>query len=88
MLTWPILPHKAQRAHLCESSNRPRLSARGSPCYTFAALEQVRTLTERDAEIMARGREKDRKTRRKHRKNIQRLKALAKARRSKKGKKA
>ncbi len=32
---------------------------------------------------MARGREKDRKTRRKHRKNVQRVKALDKARRAK-----
>ena len=32
---------------------------------------------------MARGREKDRKTRRKHRKNVQRVKALGKARRAK-----
>lgn len=37
---------------------------------------------------MARGREKDRKTRKKHRKNITRMKALVKSRRgSKKGKK-
>jgi len=31
---------------------------------------------------MPRGREKDRKTRKKHRKNVQRVKALAKARRA------
>lgn len=31
---------------------------------------------------MPRGREKDRKTRKKHRKNVQRVKALAKARRT------
>jgi len=36
---------------------------------------------------MATGRLKDKKTRIKHRKNITRMKALAKARRSKKGKK-
>lgn len=34
---------------------------------------------------MARGREKDRKVRKKHRKNIQRMKALAKSRRMKRG---
>ncbi len=34
---------------------------------------------------MARGREKDRKVRKKHRKNIQRMKALAKSRRVKRG---
>ena len=40
--------------------------------------------------IMARGREKDRKTRKKHRKNVKRVKAKAKARRSaaKRGKKS
>ena len=38
-------------------------------------------------ETMATGREKDRKTRKKHRKNVARVKALAKARRSK-GKKS
>ena len=37
--------------------------------------------------VMATGRDKDRKTRRKHRKNVARKKALAKARRGKKGKK-
>ena len=35
---------------------------------------------------MARGRDKDRNVRKKHRKNIQRLKALAKARRTKRAK--
>jgi hypothetical protein len=35
---------------------------------------------------MAKGREKDRKTRIKHRKNIKRMKALAKSRRMKRGK--
>jgi hypothetical protein len=35
---------------------------------------------------MAKGREKDRKTRMKHRKNIKRMKALAKSRRMKRGK--
>jgi len=35
--------------------------------------------------IMARGREKDRKVRKKHRKNIQRMKGLAKSRRLKRG---
>jgi hypothetical protein len=35
---------------------------------------------------MARGREKDWKVRKKHRKNIDRLKALAKSRRGKRGK--
>ncbi len=34
-------------------------------------------------ETMATGREKDRKTRKKHRKNVERVKALATARRSK-----
>ena len=39
-------------------------------------------------DVMATGRDKDRKTREKHRKNIKRMKALAKARRgSKRGKK-
>jgi hypothetical protein len=38
-------------------------------------------------EIMATGREKDRKTRKKHRKNVARVKALATARRGKKSKK-
>lgn len=39
---------------------------------------------------MARGREKDRKVRRKHRKNVQRMKALVRGRRAaaKKGKKS
>lgn len=39
---------------------------------------------------MARGREKDRKTRKKHRKNVKRMKALVKARRgaAKRGKKS
>jgi len=36
---------------------------------------------------MGTGREKDRKTRKKHRKNVARKKALVKARRGKKGKK-
>jgi len=36
---------------------------------------------------MARGREKDRKTRKKHRKNVARVKALAKSRRTKRPKK-
>jgi hypothetical protein len=36
---------------------------------------------------MARGREKDKKVRKKHRKNIQRMKALARARRKKRVKK-
>jgi hypothetical protein len=35
---------------------------------------------------MARGREKDRATRRKHRKNVQRVKGLARARRATAGK--
>jgi len=38
-----------------------------------------------DQLIMARGREKDRKVRKKHRKNIKRMKALAKSRRVKRG---
>ena len=38
-------------------------------------------------EIMATGREKDRKTKKKHRKNVARVKALATARRGKKTKK-
>ena len=41
----------------------------------------------RSGEFMATGREKDRKTRRKHRKNVARKKGLAKARRGKKTKK-
>lgn len=36
---------------------------------------------------MARGREKDKKVRRKHRKNVQRMKALARTRRKKRVKK-
>jgi len=36
---------------------------------------------------MATGREKDRKTKKKHRKNVERVKALATARRGKKSKK-
>lgn len=36
---------------------------------------------------MARGREKDKKVRRKHRKNVQRMKALARIRRKKRVKK-
>jgi hypothetical protein len=39
-------------------------------------------LGRRRISIMARGREKDRKTRKKHRKNVQRMKGLVKARRA------
>ena len=51
--------------------------ARGSFRFHFSHL----------GETMAKGREKDRKTRKKHRKNVARVKALATARRNK-GKKS
>jgi hypothetical protein len=51
-------------------------------CYTNATFHHLR------GDVMATGRDKDRKTRKKHRKNVKRMKALAKARRgSKRGKK-
>ena len=46
-----------------------------------------RLYSHQDGVTMARGRLKDKKIRKKHRKNIERMKALFKARRSKKGKK-
>ncbi|CUQ67699.1 conserved exported protein of unknown function [Candidatus Nitrospira inopinata] len=56
-------------------------------CYTIAVTGSSIFLLQGDG--MARGREKDRKTRKKHRKNVKRLKALAKTRRAaaKRGKK-
>ena len=51
-------------------------------CYTNGTFHLLR------GDIMATGRDKDRKTRNKHRKNVKRMKALAKARRGgKRGKK-
>ena len=52
-------------------SHKARASA--SLCFNFLQF----------GETMATGREKDRKTRKKHRKNVARVKALASARRSK-----
>ena len=55
-------------------------------CYTSGGL--VRWLEHRmqtiidEGDSMPRGREKDRKTRKKHRKNVARVKALAKTRRA------
>jgi len=58
-------------------------------CYIIAELPGIDgPFTLDRGEIMATGREKDRKTRKKHRKNVTRMKALAKGRRgTKKGKK-
>lgn len=55
-------------------------------CYTTRGLGAAHEGRPRTGnprgETMARGREKDRKVRKKHRKNVQRVKALAKARRA------
>ena len=68
----------------------PRQSAQGlflerteGLCYTNGTFHLFLR-----GDVMATGRDKDRKTRKKHRKNVKRMKALAKARRgSKRGKK-
>ena len=51
-------------------------------CYTSRAGLPAGVMLNEEHSIMPRGREKDRKTRKKHRKNVQRMKGLVKARRA------
>jgi hypothetical protein len=61
---------------------RPPLRRDEPGCFVlYVADPQVTFLNRGALDDMARGRLKDKKTRKKHRKNIKRMKALAKARR-------
>ena len=66
----------------------PRLRGCAGMCYTSRAGLSAGAMFNEEHSIMPRGREKDRKVRKKHRKNVERMKGLVNARRAaaKKGK--